>query len=42
MLEVRRLEGGRWMTVTTHAGAGMVRAEPFAEIELPLADLWID
>lgn len=41
-LEVLRLEAGRWGIVSTHAGDGTVRAEPFAEIEIALADLWVD
>jgi Uma2 family endonuclease len=42
MLEVLRLEAGHWVLVGTHAGDETVRAEPFAEIELALPDLWID
>ncbi len=41
-LEVLRLEAGRWVIVATHAGDVTVRAEPFAEIEIALADLWVD
>jgi Uma2 family endonuclease len=41
-LEVLRLEAGRWVIVSTHAGDMTVRAEPFAEIEIALADLWVD
>ncbi len=41
-LEVLRLETGRWVIVSTHAGDVTVRAEPFAEIEIALADLWAD
>jgi len=41
-LEVMRLEAGRWVIVSTHAGNETVRAEPFAEIEIALADLWVD
>jgi Uma2 family endonuclease len=41
-LEVLRLEVGRWVIVSTHAGDVTVRAEPFAEIEIQLADLWVD
>jgi Uma2 family endonuclease len=41
-LEVLRLETGRWVIVSTHAGDVTVRAEPFAEIEIALADLWVD
>jgi Uma2 family endonuclease len=41
-LEVLRLEAGRWTILATHAGTEVVRAEPFAEIELELASLWAD
>ena len=41
-LEVLRLEAGRWVLVSTYAGDVTVRAEPFAEIEIALADLWAD
>ena len=34
LLEVLRLEGGRWTILGTHYGAEVVRAEPFGEIEL--------
>jgi hypothetical protein len=42
ILEVLRLDAGHWMLVNTHTGEMTVRAEPFAEIELALPDLWID
>ncbi len=41
-LEVLRLEAGRWTILGTHAGADVVRAEPFADIELELSALWAD
>ncbi len=41
-LEVLRLENGRWTIIGTHSGAEVVRAEPFAEIDLELAALWAD
>jgi Uma2 family endonuclease len=41
-LEVLRLEAGRWVVVSAHEGNEAVRAEPFDEIELTLADLWVD
>jgi Uma2 family endonuclease len=41
-LEVLRLENGRWTILATHAGAEVVRAEPFAEVDLDLASLWAD
>lgn len=39
-LEVLRLHDARWLIVGTRIGCDRVRAEPFAEIELALADLW--
>jgi len=39
-LEVLRLDSGRWVILGTHAGNDVVRAEPFAEIDLELALLW--
>lgn len=41
-LEVLRLEGGRWTIIGTHEGEEVVRAEPFAELELELHALWPD
>jgi hypothetical protein len=41
-LEVLRLEHDRWTILATHAGAEVVRAEPFAEIEIELSALWAD
>ena len=41
-LEVLRLENGRWTMLSTHAGADVVRAEPFADIDLELSALWAD
>jgi Uma2 family endonuclease len=39
-LEVLRLDAGRWTILATHTGDEVVRAEPFAELELELAALW--
>lgn len=39
-LEVYRLEGARWVVVSTHAGGAAVRAEPFEAIELELNPWW--
>ena len=39
-LEVLRLDAGRWTILATHSGDEVVRAEPFAELELELAALW--
>jgi Uma2 family endonuclease len=41
-LEVFRLEAGKWVSIATHVGNAMVRAEPFDAIELDLARLWRD
>ena len=41
-LEVLRLEAGRWTILATHTGSEVVRADPFAEIELELESLWAD
>jgi Uma2 family endonuclease len=42
ILEVLRLENGRWTMLVTHAGPEVVRAEPFDGVELDLAALWAD
>jgi Uma2 family endonuclease len=39
-LEVLRLDAGRWTILGTHTDNEVVRAEPFAELELELAALW--
>jgi Uma2 family endonuclease len=39
-LEVYRLEDGRWVVASTHAGAEQVRAEPFAAIALDMRRWW--
>jgi Uma2 family endonuclease len=41
-LEVLRIEAGRWTILATHAGREVVRAEPFADIDVELALLWAD
>jgi Uma2 family endonuclease len=41
-LEVLRLEAGRWTILATHACSEVVRAEPFADIDLELASLWAE
>ena len=40
-LEVYRLEDGRWIVASTHAGSDCVRAEPFAAVGLELAPWWL-
>ncbi len=39
-LEVYRLEGQRWVVMSTHGGSGMIRAEPFEAIEIDLGRWW--
>jgi len=39
-LEVLRLHGGAWRTVSTHVGDQRVRAEPFDAVELDLSMAW--
>ena len=41
-LEVYRLEGQRWVVVSTHGGAESVRAEPFEVIELDMSRWWLE
>jgi Uma2 family endonuclease len=41
-LEVYRLESGRWIVASTHAGSEHVRAEPFATAELAMARWWLE
>jgi Uma2 family endonuclease len=40
-LEVFRLDRGVWGAIASHQGEDTVRAEPFAEIEIPLSSLWL-
>jgi Uma2 family endonuclease len=40
VLEVYRLESGRWVVVLTCGNEEKIRAEPFAETELDLAQWW--
>lgn len=39
-LDVFRLEDGRWMVAGLYVEDAKVRAEPFAELEINLAELW--
>ena len=41
-VEVLALDGTRWIVAENHGGADVVRAAPFAAIEIALARLWID
>jgi len=40
MLEVYRLESGRWLLLGTHVASVVVRAEPFEALALELGALW--
>jgi hypothetical protein len=40
VLEVYRLESGRWVVVLTSGGEDKVRAEPFDDVEFDLALWW--
>jgi hypothetical protein len=40
LLEVYRLESGRWLQLGIWRGDASVRAEPFDAIEIALAALW--
>lgn len=40
LLEVYRLEQGRWSRLGAHEGDARVRAEPFEAVELKLSRLW--
>ncbi|MEZ4374360.1 MAG: Uma2 family endonuclease [Polyangiaceae bacterium] len=42
LLEVLRLENGRWSIVAVHQQDERIRAEPFEAIELDLSVLWAD
>ncbi len=39
-LDIRRLEGGRWVVLDLFHGDGEVRAEPFDAVPLALGELW--
>jgi len=40
-LEIYRLDRGRWVVAGLHGGDELVRAEPFAAIEIALARWWL-
>jgi Uma2 family endonuclease len=40
-LEVHQRQDEHWLIVATHSEAEVVRAEPFAAVEIALADWWI-
>ena len=41
-LEAFRLENGRWVVIGSYGENDLVRAEPFEEAEINLADLWME
>ncbi len=41
-LEVYGLEAQRWVVLSTHGGSGLIRAEPFAAIEIDLGRGWLE
>lgn len=41
MVEVFRLESGRWLLLGVFAENDRMQAEPFGEIEIALSDLWL-
>lgn len=41
-LEVFRLDSGKWVFLAAFADKDKVRAEPFDEIEIDLADFWME
>jgi Uma2 family endonuclease len=41
-LEVYRLESSRWVAIGLYGEHDRVRAEPFAEVEINLADMWLE
>jgi hypothetical protein len=40
-LEVYRLDGGKWVDVGAYGGAELVRAEPFAVVEMDMSQWWL-
>ncbi|MBI4511260.1 MAG: Uma2 family endonuclease [Deltaproteobacteria bacterium] len=42
LLEVYRLDGGRWSLLGTHEGNAVVRAEPFDAVEIDMSRWWIE
>jgi Uma2 family endonuclease len=41
-VEVLRLESQRWPLIGAYEGIARVRAEPFEDLELNLAELWVE
>ena len=42
MLEVYRLDGGKWVDAGAYGGAELVRAEPFAAVEMDMSQWWLE
>jgi Uma2 family endonuclease len=42
VLDAFRLESGTWLPIGSYSGNDPVRAEPFQELEINLADLWLE
>jgi Uma2 family endonuclease len=40
-LEVYRLDGGQWVDAGAYGGAEVIRAEPFATVEMDMSQWWI-
>jgi len=40
-LEVYRLDGGQWVDAGAYGGAELVRAEPFAAVEMNMSQWWL-
>ena len=40
-LEVLRLESNQWSSIATHQENAVIRAQPFAAVELELGVLWM-
>lgn len=41
-VEILRRQGSQWLTLAVHGDDDVVRAEPFEDVEIDLARLWID
>jgi Uma2 family endonuclease len=41
VLEILRLDSGRWPMTATHEGGQAIRAEPFDAVALELGALWV-
>ncbi|MBM4258632.1 MAG: Uma2 family endonuclease [Deltaproteobacteria bacterium] len=41
-LEVYRLDGGRWVDIGAYGGTELIRAEPFAAVEMDMSQWWLE